>query len=101
MIASRACRKGHSLYGPRKNSTFCHSERSEESLLLPFLVLTIEERFFALLRMTNKNLFRRVPRDRELCDGRALWSWAICKRSWKVFARLRWWLRRLWLQVLA
>jgi hypothetical protein len=31
----------------------CHSERSEESLLVCSLVLYIEERFFASLRMTE------------------------------------------------
>jgi hypothetical protein len=51
----------------RKNPTFCHSERGEESLLLFLLALTIEERLFASLRMTREKLFGALF---SLCDFR-------------------------------
>jgi hypothetical protein len=37
----------------------CHSERSEESLFCLFSYTSIEERFFASLRMTEQDIFFR------------------------------------------
>jgi hypothetical protein len=46
------------LSRPQKNSKRCHSERSEESLLVRWFSYTeIEERFFASLRMTEVIFF--------------------------------------------
>src|SRR5665213_4458582 len=45
------------IYKRRNKYHFCHSERSEESLLLRFSCHQIKERFLASLGMTEQNAF--------------------------------------------